>query len=120
MTINEMRDLSGMSLAAFGRTYGIPLRTLQDWAAGKREPSEYMRALLERVVLEDFRPCGQVYRNPAVHCLYRWCVKWSSEDGASGTAQFQRKACAELFGRMAFRTRSEALQAEQELEKLDR
>ena len=54
MTIKEIRTLTGLSQTKFGNLYGIPLRTIQDWEAGARKPPEYVVALLERVVKEDF------------------------------------------------------------------
>lgn len=56
MNSKEIRELSGMSRAAFSRKYGIPIRTLEAWDAGVRTPPEWTMALLERVVREDFKP----------------------------------------------------------------
>lgn len=53
MTIKEMRTLLGLSQTAFGEKYQIPMRTIQDWEAGKRTPPIYVILLLERAVLED-------------------------------------------------------------------
>lgn len=57
MTIKEMREQLGnrkpLSKAAFARIYKIPLRTLEDWEAGKRTPPEYVLYLLERAVKYD-------------------------------------------------------------------
>ncbi len=53
MTIKEMRTLLGLSQTAFGEKYQIPMRTIQDWEAGKRTPPIYVMLLLERAVLED-------------------------------------------------------------------
>lgn len=54
MTINEIIKYSGLSKAAFARLYKIPLRTLEDWAAGRKLPrSDYIFYLLERVVKYD-------------------------------------------------------------------
>ena len=49
----EIRKILGISRAAFSRKYNIPLRTLEDWDAGKKNPPEYVMDLLERVVNED-------------------------------------------------------------------
>ena len=51
----EIRMISGLSRAAFGRKYSIPIRTLEDWDAGKSKAPEYVLNLLERVVKEDAR-----------------------------------------------------------------
>ena len=55
MTITEIREISGLSRAAFSRQYKIPVRTLEDWEAGKRIPPEYVLELLARVVDMDSR-----------------------------------------------------------------
>lgn len=53
MTIKEMRLLLQVSRTEFSRQYHIPLRTLEDWENGKRNPPNYVLELLERVVKED-------------------------------------------------------------------
>ncbi len=54
MTINEILAYSGLTKAAFSRLYKIPLRTLEDWTAGRKLPrSEYIFYLLERCVKYD-------------------------------------------------------------------
>lgn len=54
MTDSErIRKELGVSRAEFSRRYGIPVRTLEDWDAGRRTPPEYVIALLERVTKED-------------------------------------------------------------------
>jgi putative transcriptional regulator len=55
MTITEIREMSRLSRAAFSRQYKIPVRTLEDWEAGKRTPPEYVLELLARVVDADSR-----------------------------------------------------------------
>lgn len=49
----KIRAILGISRAAFSRKYNIPLRTLEDWDAGKKNPPEYVMDLLERAVRED-------------------------------------------------------------------
>ena len=51
--IREIRESIGMSRSDFSRTYGIPVRTLEDWEAGKRKCPEYVVKLLRRVAVED-------------------------------------------------------------------
>ncbi|MFQ7618330.1 helix-turn-helix domain-containing protein [[Clostridium] scindens] len=53
MTVREMRELLGLSRAAFSRIYKIPVRTLEDWEAGRRKCPDYVLYLLERCVKED-------------------------------------------------------------------
>ena len=54
MTDSErIRKILGISRAEFSRRYNIPIRTLEEWDAGRRTPPEYVITLLERVVRED-------------------------------------------------------------------
>jgi len=52
MTIKEIRNLTGLSQSKFADQYGIPVRTLQGWEAGKKVPP-YILHLIERVVKID-------------------------------------------------------------------
>ena len=49
----EIRKMLGISRAAFSRKYNIPIRTLEDWDAGKKNPPDYVLDMLERIVNED-------------------------------------------------------------------
>ena len=51
--VKKMRRDSGLSAQKFGDKYGIPLRTIQEWEAGRRNAPDYVIALLERAVQED-------------------------------------------------------------------
>ena len=53
MTIHEMQIALGDTRKKFSERYGIPLRTLEDWEAGRRKPAPYILKLLERAVLQD-------------------------------------------------------------------
>ena len=53
MELKEMRKLLGLSQAAFGERYNIPVRTIQDGESGRRTAPIYVLELLERVVTED-------------------------------------------------------------------
>lgn len=53
MNTREIRALLGISRAEFSRRYGIPIRTIEDWDAGKSNPPDWVLKLLERVVRED-------------------------------------------------------------------
>lgn len=56
MTDSErIRKMLGISRAEFSRRYDIPIRTLENWDAGKRLPPDYVIKLLERVVEEDMK-----------------------------------------------------------------
>lgn len=54
MDMKEIREISGLTQAAFAAKYEIPLRTLQSWEGGKREPAAYILKMLERIVREDY------------------------------------------------------------------
>jgi len=47
MEIKELRQLTGLSQVNFGKRLNIPMRTIQDWEAGKRTPPEYVKELIE-------------------------------------------------------------------------
>lgn len=54
MTDSErIRKILDISRAEFSRRYHIPVRTLEQWDAGKATPPAYVIELLERVVRED-------------------------------------------------------------------
>lgn len=55
VSISELRSLAGISRPEFSRRYGVPIRTLEDWEAGRRTPPEYVVSLLERVIKEDIK-----------------------------------------------------------------
>ena len=46
-TIKELRESTGMSRKAFSEHTGIPVRTLEDWEAGRRTPPQYIPRLIE-------------------------------------------------------------------------
>ena len=45
--IRELRDRAGLSRKQFSEHTGIPIRTLEDWEAGRRTPPEYIPRLIE-------------------------------------------------------------------------
>lgn len=50
MTIKEIREGLNISRAEFSRRYNIPVRTVEDWEAGKRTPAPWVTELLERLI----------------------------------------------------------------------
>lgn len=48
-----IRNYAGMSRAEFSRKYHIPVRTLEEWDADRRDPSDWVIDLLARVVIDD-------------------------------------------------------------------
>lgn len=53
-SILELRKLTGLSQKAFGKKYGIPWRTIQNWENEVSIPPGYVITLLERCVKEDY------------------------------------------------------------------
>lgn len=47
MTIKELRQQTRLTQTAFAKYFEIPLRTVQDWEAGKRKPPEYLVKLMQ-------------------------------------------------------------------------
>ncbi len=45
-TIKELRHQTGLSRKDFSTHIGIPLRTIEDWEAGRRTPPEYIPRLI--------------------------------------------------------------------------
>jgi len=45
-SIKELRESTGMSRKEFSEHTGIPVRTLEDWEAGRRTPPEYIPRLI--------------------------------------------------------------------------
>lgn len=56
MTIKEARERAGLSRAEMSRLFEIPVRTLEEWDAGRRTPPPYVEKLivekLERIEKE--------------------------------------------------------------------
>lgn len=46
MNIKEAREQAGLSRAAMSRLFEIPIRTLEDWDAGKSNPPPYVAKLI--------------------------------------------------------------------------
>lgn len=44
--IKKLREEAGLNRREFSQHTGIPLRTLEDWEAGRRTPPEYIPRLL--------------------------------------------------------------------------
>ena len=45
--IRGLREQTGMTRKDFSMHIGIPLRTIEDWEAGRRRPPEYISRLIE-------------------------------------------------------------------------
>lgn len=46
MSIKEAREQAGLSRAEMSRQFEIPVRTLEDWDAGRRTPPPYVEKLI--------------------------------------------------------------------------
>ena len=46
MTIKEAREAAGLSRAEMARQFEIPIRTLEEWDAGRRTPPPYVEKLI--------------------------------------------------------------------------
>lgn len=47
MTFRELRRASGMTQREFAKYFGIPVRTIEDWDAGKAACASYLLSLIE-------------------------------------------------------------------------
>ena len=45
-SIRDLRESTGMSRKEFSEHTGIPVRTLEDWEAGRRTPPDYIPRLI--------------------------------------------------------------------------
>ena len=51
--IKKLREQTGMNRREFSEYTKIPVRTLEDWEAGKRTPPEYIPRLLKYQLMYD-------------------------------------------------------------------
>lgn len=51
--IKELREETGMNRKEFSEYTKIPIRTLEDWEAGRRTPPEYLPRLLSYQIKYD-------------------------------------------------------------------
>lgn len=52
-TIKEIRENRKISRAKFARDFQIPIRTLEDWDANKREAPAYVEILVKYAIFES-------------------------------------------------------------------
>ena len=50
MTIKDICEKYGMSQTNLAKRFGIPLRTVQDWHAGRRVPPDYVVRMMEELL----------------------------------------------------------------------
>ena len=69
MTIKELRQMKGLTLAAFAKSIGIGMSTLTGYEAGKRQPGEKALAAIKEVYGVDLNsatsPAAPVESEPA-------------------------------------------------------
>ncbi|MCI6886615.1 MAG: helix-turn-helix domain-containing protein [Lachnospiraceae bacterium] len=51
--IKMLREQTGLSRKDFSTHVGIPLRTIEDWEAGRRKPPEYIPRLIKYQLLYE-------------------------------------------------------------------
>ena len=55
MNIKEAREAAGLSRAEMSRLFEIPVRTLEEWDAGRRTPPPYV----EKLIVEKLQNIGK-------------------------------------------------------------
>lgn len=53
-SVKEMRKETKMSQGEFAAYMGVPVRSLQDWEQERRTPPEYVVAMMERILKNEF------------------------------------------------------------------
>ena len=51
--VRMIRSQTGLTQQQFAEKYGIPIRTLQNWECGHRQPPEYVSDLLQFAIRHD-------------------------------------------------------------------
>lgn len=50
MTIKEICDKYSLSQTALSNRFGIPIRTVQDWYSGRRNPPDYVANMMDEIL----------------------------------------------------------------------
>lgn len=50
MTIKELCEKYGLRQVELSRRFGIPLRTIEDWCAGRRNPPAYLLIMIDALL----------------------------------------------------------------------
>jgi DNA-binding transcriptional regulator YiaG len=52
-SIKEICQKYGLNQTQLAKRFGIPLRTVQNWHEGKREPAPYLIPMIEEILTAD-------------------------------------------------------------------
>lgn len=88
MEIKELRIKTGLSRKAFCEEFKIPVRTVEDWEAGRRNPPEYVKSLLEMAVEKYLNE----KENVIMKKYYMYTLKGESDLQAICNEEFQTPA----------------------------
>ena len=60
--MKQLRNITGFNRAEFARQQGIPLRTIEEWEAGRRKMPEYvLRLLAYKIQLESSKKDQRIH-----------------------------------------------------------
>lgn len=48
--IRALCEQYSLTQSGLAKRFGIPLRTVEDWATGKRKPPDYVVAMIQRIL----------------------------------------------------------------------
>ena len=75
-SVKELRESTGMSRKEFSEHTGIPVRTLEDWEAGRRTPPDYVpRLLAYQIKFEGILYIGSDFPDEFTHSKYTKAIK---------------------------------------------
>ena len=55
INIREARKIAGLTQKRLSEKYNIPLRTIEEWEAGRRTPPSYVQDLLVDKIMSDYK-----------------------------------------------------------------
>lgn len=53
MTVKEIANAAGMSVRQLAIRFGIPQRTIEQWASGARTPPDYVLRMMEEIIKKE-------------------------------------------------------------------
>ena len=60
MTTKEICEMYGLSQTELAKRFGIPLRTVQDWYGGRRNPPDYVVAMMDELLHIEMTTHGYI------------------------------------------------------------